>query len=48
MRRGVQFILKNEERKDMNKKQALWLFLKGSSYVCLGLIVYNLFCIKGT
>lgn len=33
---------------NMDKKQALRFLLKGASYLCLGLIVYNLFCIKGT
>jgi len=34
--------------KNMDKKRVLWFLLKGASYLCLGLIVYNLFCIKGT
>lgn len=32
----------------MDKKQMLSLSFKGLSYACLGLVVYNLFCIQGT
>jgi hypothetical protein len=32
----------------MNKQQLLWMAMKVLSYSCLGLIVYNLFCLKGT
>ena len=32
----------------MNKKQMLLFTIKGLSYVCIGLMIYDLFCLKGT